>query len=89
MEQQANEVPDLASTYELTNDQISDYRRNGHVMIRHAATAEEIAVYEPIFTHWVKELNYHDKPIEERDTYGKAFIQIGGLWLQVSKSNSL
>ncbi|WP_240632995.1 phytanoyl-CoA dioxygenase family protein [Paenibacillus montanisoli] len=82
MEKQVNELPDLDSTYEITVDQIAEYRKNGHVMIRQAAKSDEIKVYEPIFTHWVKELNYHDKPVEERDTYGKAFIQIGNLWLK-------
>lgn len=36
--------------------------------------------YETIISDLVRELNDQDKPLEERDTYGKAFIQIGNVW---------
>ncbi|MFC4776256.1 phytanoyl-CoA dioxygenase family protein [Paenibacillus sp. GCM10023252] len=80
MEQDVRVLPAMDSEYELTTEQLDHYARNGHVMVRQAATEEEIAAYEPVITEVVKRLNNHDKPLEERDTYGKAFIQVGNLW---------
>lgn len=71
---------ELNSEYSLTEQQISSYQENGHIYLKNVASKEEIAEYEPIITDWVLKLNYHDKPVSERDTYGKAFIQVGNLW---------
>jgi ectoine hydroxylase-related dioxygenase (phytanoyl-CoA dioxygenase family) len=73
-------LPRLDDSYELSSEQINGYQKNGHIMLREVASKDEIAVYEPIITDWVQKLNDHDKPVEERDTYGKAFIQVGNLW---------
>jgi ectoine hydroxylase-related dioxygenase (phytanoyl-CoA dioxygenase family) len=75
-------LPSLEESYELTKEQIESYQEKGHILLRNVATPDEIDIYEPIISNWVRELNYHDKPVEERDTYGKAFIQIGRLWEQ-------
>ncbi|WP_344309669.1 hypothetical protein, partial [Streptomyces turgidiscabies] len=71
---------ELNSEYLLTEQQLAGYREDGHIYLKNVATQEEIAEYEPVITDWVLKLNYHDKPVSERDTYGKAFIQIGNLW---------
>ncbi|WP_274364738.1 phytanoyl-CoA dioxygenase family protein [Paenibacillus thermotolerans] len=73
-------LPPLESDYELTKEQIQSYQEKGHIYLKGVAAPEEIDVYGRIISDKVKELNYHDKPLEERDTYGKAFIQICNLW---------
>jgi ectoine hydroxylase-related dioxygenase (phytanoyl-CoA dioxygenase family) len=73
-------LPAMEDNYELTAEQIDSYQAKGHVLLRNVAKPNEIDLYEPVISHWVKELNNHDKPLEERDTYGKAFIQVGNLW---------
>jgi len=70
----------IESDYLLTNEQIQSYQDKGHIYLKGVATPEEISVYQPIISDKVRELNYQDKPMEERDTYGKAFIQICNLW---------
>lgn len=75
-------LPTLEEQYDLTNRQIGDFQREGHIRLLGVATPDEMAVYEPVISDWVKKLNYHDKPLHERGTYGKAFIQIGNLWQQ-------
>ncbi|RAV20854.1 phytanoyl-CoA dioxygenase family protein [Paenibacillus contaminans] len=82
MTNEALNLPELSSDYSLTAEQISDYQRNGHIMLRQVVSPEELSVYRPVISDLVKELNYHNKPIHERDTYGKAFIQIGNLWVK-------
>ncbi|HZG58572.1 phytanoyl-CoA dioxygenase family protein [Paenibacillus sp.] len=73
-------LPELSGTYELAPEYIERYRRDGHTLLRGVASGEEIAAYEPVLSEMVRERNNHDKPVHERDTYGKAFIQVGNLW---------
>lgn len=73
-------LPAMDDAYELTGEQIASYGELGHIMLRNVASEGEIAVYEQIIGNLVEKLNYHDKPLAERDTYGKAFIQVGNLW---------
>ncbi|MDQ8736781.1 phytanoyl-CoA dioxygenase family protein [Paenibacillus sp. LHD-38] len=78
-------LPRIDQNFELTNSQITDYGKNGHILLRNVATEDEIAAYRPIMSELVRKLNYQDKPMEERDTYGKAFIQIGNVWKRNEK----
>lgn len=78
--QEVMSLPELTKSYELTERQIKDYQENGHIFLKSVASQDEMIQYEQVITDVVMELNYHDKPVTERDTYGKAFIQIGNLW---------
>lgn len=73
-------LPALEEAYALSPEQISSYQENGHVFLRGVLNGDEIAQYELVISDLVQKLNYHEKPVGERDTYGKAFIQIGNLW---------
>jgi ectoine hydroxylase-related dioxygenase (phytanoyl-CoA dioxygenase family) len=75
-------LPELDAEYELTKELIDGYQKNGHAMIRGAADAQEITAYREVIADLVKQLNTQNVPLEQRDTYGKAFIQIGGLWVK-------
>ncbi|MFI2856566.1 phytanoyl-CoA dioxygenase family protein [Paenibacillus sp. JSM ZJ436] len=73
-------LPELSSEYSLSQEQIKQFQEKGHLKLAGVASQEEVAVYRELIGEKVKELNYHDKPVEERDTYGKAFIQISNIW---------
>jgi ectoine hydroxylase-related dioxygenase (phytanoyl-CoA dioxygenase family) len=75
-------LPPLDAEYALTPDQIGEYRRNGHLMLRGLLTPEEVAAYRKAILDAVAVLNRETRPIEERDTYGKAFLQIMNLWVK-------
>jgi ectoine hydroxylase-related dioxygenase (phytanoyl-CoA dioxygenase family) len=76
------ELPDLREDYPLTPDQINSYRENGHVLLRGAASPAEAAAYRPVFAQAVENYRTEARPMEERDTYGKAFLQVMNLWRQ-------
>jgi ectoine hydroxylase-related dioxygenase (phytanoyl-CoA dioxygenase family) len=80
MTEQIGELFKLEDEYPLTAAQIAAYQQEGHIYLQQVANAEEVAQYGTIISDWVMKLNYHDKPVSERSTYGKAFIQIGNLW---------
>jgi len=73
-------LPDLSADYALSAEQIENYRRDGHVLLRGVASQEEIAAYRPVLQAAVERYRTETRPMEERDTYGKAFLQITNLW---------
>lgn len=75
-----DELPIMDDEYKLTREQIESYQKDGHILLRNVASQTEIRQYEPVISQIVEQKNYHDKPVSERDTYGKAFIQIGNIW---------
>jgi ectoine hydroxylase-related dioxygenase (phytanoyl-CoA dioxygenase family) len=77
---QVNGLPLMDDGYELTTEQIAGYQKKGHMLLRNVVSPEEINAYRPLIGDLVKSLNHHKKPLEERDTYGKAFIQVMNLW---------
>lgn len=73
-------LPDLAGDYPLSDDQIAHFRTKGHVLLRGVLSAQEIAAYRPAIVDAADRFNTQTKPLAERDTYGKAFLQIMNLW---------
>jgi ectoine hydroxylase-related dioxygenase (phytanoyl-CoA dioxygenase family) len=71
--------PDLSNAYPLTEEQIASYRRDGHLLLRGVCSPEEVAAYREVLTGVVARHTREVRPLEERDTYGKAFLQIGFL----------
>jgi ectoine hydroxylase-related dioxygenase (phytanoyl-CoA dioxygenase family) len=80
------DLPEMRDDYPLTAEQIESYRQKGHILLRGLARPDEVSVYRRVISDLVREHNYHTKPIEERDTYGKAFIQISNLWQMSEKA---
>ncbi len=73
-------LPDLSGEYALRAEQIAAYRRDGHVLLRHVCAPDEIAVYRPVLNNATYALNNETRPMSERDTYGRAFLQTMNLW---------
>ncbi len=72
--------PMLQDDYALSGEQISDFRQNGHVLVRGLATPETIAAYQPAIHAASARFNTERRAMADRDTYGKAFLQIMNLW---------
>jgi ectoine hydroxylase-related dioxygenase (phytanoyl-CoA dioxygenase family) len=66
--------------YTLTDDQIKFYEKNGFIKLKEVLSVDEITFYNDVISEKVKELNSVDIPLEQRDTYGKAFLQLFNLW---------
>ncbi|MFD1673803.1 phytanoyl-CoA dioxygenase family protein [Alicyclobacillus fodiniaquatilis] len=73
-------LPNMQVDYVVSPEQVADFQRNGHILLKGIASAEEIAAYRPHIQQAVKELNVQSKPLSQRDTYGKAFIQVSNIW---------
>ena len=73
-------LPDLSSDYVLTPQQIAAYRETGHVLLRAVCTPDEARAYREVILDATMRHNRETRPLEERDTYGKAFLQVMNLW---------
>ena len=74
------ELLDIDSPYPLNADQIARFRRDGYIKLKQVLSPEVIAHYGPIITQEVYRLNTMHLPLEQRDTYSKAFLQVGNIW---------
>lgn len=68
------------TSYPLSESQISDFRHKGHILLPGVATPEEIARFQPAIRDASYRYNTEQRALEDRDTYGKAFLQIMNLW---------
>ncbi|HEV2473871.1 MAG TPA: phytanoyl-CoA dioxygenase family protein [Chthonomonadales bacterium] len=76
------DLPDLTSEYPVTEAQAQQYKSEGHFLAREVCTANEIGLLRPVINEAAYRYNTQTAPIEERDTYGKAFLQIMNLWVK-------
>jgi ectoine hydroxylase-related dioxygenase (phytanoyl-CoA dioxygenase family) len=73
-------LPLLDDHYGIAPEAVTSYRNNGHVLLRGVASPEEVAAFRPVVSSAVTRFNRESRPLSERDTYGKAFIQVLNLW---------
>lgn len=75
-------LPDLGDDYPLSSDQIDAYQHDGHVLLRGVASPSEVAAYRSAILDYVRRHTEQVRPLSERDTYGKAFLQVTNLWTE-------
>ena len=73
-------LPSLSNFIEITAAQAEAFRTNGHTLVKGVLSPEEISVYRPVINEAAYKYNTEKRKMEERDTYGKAFLQIMNLW---------
>ncbi|HEY6047804.1 MAG TPA: phytanoyl-CoA dioxygenase family protein [Sphingomicrobium sp.] len=73
---------ELDRPYSLADAQVDFFRDNGFVRLKHVFSAEQLAHYGPEITRLTLERSSGARPLAERSTYGKAFLQITNLWEQ-------
>lgn len=71
---------DLHSPYPLSPEQIARFRRDGCIKLKHVLSPEVLAHYGAEITRLTIELNTQSKPLAERSTYDRAFLQVMNLW---------
>jgi ectoine hydroxylase-related dioxygenase (phytanoyl-CoA dioxygenase family) len=76
----ALELPELDTPYRLSKETCARYRRDGHVMLREVCSTDEIEAYRDPIVDAASRFNRERRPLAERDTFGKAFLQTLNLW---------
>lgn len=75
-------LPELSSPYNLSDDKVVSFQHDGHVLLRGVCSAEEIAAFQPVIADATMRLNTQHLTLEQRTTYGKAFLQVTNIWEQ-------
>ncbi len=71
---------ELQTPYALSPEAAAFYRKNGYVKLKQVLSPAVLDYYAPIITDLVFRLNTLIKPMNERTTYERAFLQIMNLW---------
>jgi ectoine hydroxylase-related dioxygenase (phytanoyl-CoA dioxygenase family) len=72
----------LDHPYELPQNALDFFQKNRYIKLKNVFDADTLAFYGEVISEKVAELNKNNKPLDQRDTYGKAFLQIFNLWRQ-------
>ena len=80
-----NKVPEsivkwMNESYSLSDNDIVFFKNNGFIKLKNVFNKEEIDYLNLVITNEVNVLNKQVLSMEERDTYGKAFLQIMNIW---------
>jgi ectoine hydroxylase-related dioxygenase (phytanoyl-CoA dioxygenase family) len=67
--------PALTEVFPLDPGLIDEFQRLGHVAVRGLASTTDVARYKSAIDEATMARRFDRRPLEERDTYGRAFIQ--------------
>ncbi|NDE05574.1 MAG: hypothetical protein EB003_13190 [Flavobacteriia bacterium] len=76
-------MPQVFDTpYLLTQEQIAFYQQNQYIKLKQVFDADTIHYLNELISAQVSQMNQEHTPLEERSTYGKAFLQLFNLWTE-------
>ena len=70
----------LNQPYHLSQESVDFFQKNRYIKLKNVFDADTLTHYGKAISEKVAELNAQEKPLDQRDTYGKAFLQIFNLW---------
>ena len=73
-------APDLTGFKTVSTEEINSFRKDGHILIPDILNETEVAYYRDVINKAATKFNTEKRKLEDRDTYGKAFLQIMNLW---------
>lgn len=76
----ATTLPALDKTMKLEEDQIASFRKNGHTLVKGVLPPDELPAYREVINSAAYRFNKEKRDLKDRDTYGRAFLQIMNLW---------
>src|SRR5271165_3910931 len=76
----ADSLPRLDDTRTIPPADIAKFRQDGWLLVRDLCHADEVEVYGDLIRDVTIANNNETRPMAERDTYGRAFLQTMNLW---------
>lgn len=71
---------DLHAPYTLSTAQIAQFERDGFIKLKQVLSPETLKHYGDEITRLTIALNTQDRPLADRSTYDRAFLQVMNLW---------
>jgi ectoine hydroxylase-related dioxygenase (phytanoyl-CoA dioxygenase family) len=72
----------LNGTYSLSQVQIDFYQKNRFIKLKEVLNLETVQFFNEAISKQVNEMNQEHTALEDRTTYGKAFLQLFNLWTE-------
>jgi ectoine hydroxylase-related dioxygenase (phytanoyl-CoA dioxygenase family) len=79
----------LNDHYPLSAEQVAFFQENRFIKLKQVLDEELLDYYAGVITECVDKLNTVQQPLEERSTYGKAFLQLFNLWREDDRIKAL
>ena len=79
---------ELQTLYDVSDSQVQAFQENGYAQLSGVFSAALLAQVGTRIAKIVKEHQTKQPELAERDTYGKAFLQIGNLWHKDDQINA-
>jgi ectoine hydroxylase-related dioxygenase (phytanoyl-CoA dioxygenase family) len=73
-------MDDLDTHYSLHPEQVAQFRRDGFIKLKEVLGPATLAHFGREITRLTVELNTERRPLQERSTYDRAFLQVMNLW---------
>jgi ectoine hydroxylase-related dioxygenase (phytanoyl-CoA dioxygenase family) len=73
-------LPLLNDCMELDPSQVNDFRKNGHTLVKGVLKPDEVPAFRSAVNKAAYAYNAETRNLQDRDTYGKAFLQVMNLW---------
>jgi ectoine hydroxylase-related dioxygenase (phytanoyl-CoA dioxygenase family) len=80
MNTQVANLPALNDFKQLPDENIKEFREKGHTLVKGVLSPAEVDAYRPVIVGAAERYNTEKRKLQDRDTYGKAFLQIMNLW---------
>lgn len=79
----------LQSNYTLTLEQIEFYDLNRYIKLKEVLNQETLDYFNQVISQQVEKMNSESTPLDQRSTYGKAFLQLFNLWREDERIKAL
>jgi ectoine hydroxylase-related dioxygenase (phytanoyl-CoA dioxygenase family) len=71
---------ELNKPYDLNAAQIAFYKKHQFIKLKQVLSEEALQFFNEVISEQVALMNKEERALEERSTYGKAFLQLFNLW---------
>jgi ectoine hydroxylase-related dioxygenase (phytanoyl-CoA dioxygenase family) len=71
---------ELNRPFDLTSAQIAFYKKHQFIKLKQVLSEETLQYFNGVISEQVALMNKEERTLEERSTYGKAFLQLFNLW---------
>ena len=70
----------LSETIEIDDETVRSFQEKGHTVVEGLCPTDAVAAWREVLVGAALRHSGETRPLEERDAYGKAFLQITNLW---------
>lgn len=79
----------LSETYGLNRDQVNYFQSNRFIKLKQVLDSATVHYFNELISAKIRQFQPKAAPLDQRDTYGKAFLQVFNLWKEDETIKSL